>query len=147
MSDVSTSVAHRPLVLSPALVLGLVVAMFVGKAGFELILIENAMPYAAMSFRAAVANTLWYLLLAGLAQGAIFVTLLLVFWPAKRLAIYAAMGAVVTLWGANVIYNYDVIDLCLGLGTTDPLTFFMATPQVCLGAATGAFAGSFLSKV
>ncbi|CAD0187191.1 hypothetical protein RUESEDTHA_04103 [Ruegeria sp. THAF57] len=117
---------------------------FIAKAGIELALLPDAMPYAAMSLRGAIANTGWYLIVAGLGQGAIFVMLMLLVWPGPSGA--ALLGGLNALWGANVIQNFDVMGLCLG-GDLSPLVFAPSIPQTLAGAAIGAALGLTLQQM
>lgn len=120
--------------------LALSVGLFCLKAIAEMALWADSLLYASMSPRGWVANHMWYLTIAGLGQGSVFATLILLINPARRfwgrLFLGTTVGALVTLWGANVVHNFDVLGLCLNSGDLSPLTFAFP-PQTILGALIG----------
>ncbi|WP_372571233.1 hypothetical protein [Ruegeria jejuensis] len=127
--------------LSLRMLLVCAVAAFLAKAVIEVSLWGDDLLYAAMSTKAAIANHAWYLLVAGLGQGAVFVLAMLFVLTSKgfaRVLAFAVIGALTSLWGANVIHNYDVIGLCIGTGTLSPLSFAPSIPQTTAGALIGA---------
>ena len=118
--------------------MGLALVTFLTKAALELAFVEGAMPYAAMSLRGAFSNTGWYLLIAGVAPGAIFAMALLFMGPKTRWFVPATIGAGIALWCANVVANYEVAGLCIANNSLAPLTFAPSVPQTIMGFAAGA---------
>ncbi len=124
-------------------ILGLAIIAFCAKALVEMALWVDVDQYA-LTVRWVLAEYGWYMVVAGFGQGGIFAAILLLTLTTQRarVAKLAFLGAATTLWGANVIHNYDVIGLCLGLGSLAPLTFTPAVSQTIAGALIGAALGA-----